>query len=854
MDLDLFRFVWRHARLRQLGLLLLVALSWPVAYAGYGLVRGIVDDALLGGAFRDGAATAPALRLGFDGSPFGWTWHVFGGIPADRQMFLLLLVGALLVTVLVVAGLRYAVLRVKARVGEDLLGLLRGDLIDRLLRLGPDVAAPEQVAAAADVIRDQTGELRPALTDAYVLPALLGGQAAVALLFIVMQYFWLGVAAALALGLQLVVVPRLRSTQEERVRRERKAARRFGTRLATLAAGLPVIQAHGTGRIERRDADTRLTELAQRSGEVARIRIASDSLADLFNRAVPVVLWGLGGLAVVDGRLSVGGLIAAIVAFRDMPQAVRGLVDWDRERPAALALYAEILRRFGQDRLIPAPAPALPPVADEGDLSFRKLTLRNGRGQLLVGGMDLGLKLPSHVALVGPPEGIASTLARVIGRRTRVYGGEVRIGSRDLATIPAEDAGRWLLYAGPDPAVLDSTLRENVLYGLASDERRAAQNDDEPILAALAAAGMDQEVYRLGLNGVVDPAMEGDLSQVIVKARRAVRKALDAAQLAGAVEPLDPLAYTRNASIGENILFGRPVGETFGDTNLIANPFVRSTLEAESLSEPLVDIGLAFAGLLTEIFAGVKANDSLFARLSVIPPEEMPRFADIVARWRRSRPGSEAVVDRERLMGLALAYVEPRHRLGLLTPEIEDRILRARAAFNRLLPASLRPSVAFYDPERLCPAASLRENLLFGHLVADMPHAEDRVGAVLQQVVKDAGFERDVYRIGLEQIVGPETGLLGDRQRTAVAIARCLVKRPSILILDHALDALPEQDRGDIWARIRAAQEGRTVIAVVQSVEEAHGFPVIATVEGGRIEAVGPAEAAASPRSSVVEA
>jgi putative ABC transport system ATP-binding protein len=834
MDLDLVRFVWRHARWQQVGAIALLVLSWPLAYAGYALIRAIVDNALLGQAFQGVTATAPALRIWIDLAPFGDEWRLFDGIAADRRDYLLWLVAGLFAVTAAVVAIRYAVLTIKARLGEDLLGLLRGELLDRLLRLGPDLAETPQASAAAEAIRNQTGELRQALSDAYVLPALLGGRAGIALLFIVLQDFWLGVVAAIGVGLQLVVFPRLRRREEDRQRLERKSARRFGNRVASLAGTLPVIQAHGTGPAERADAQSRLVDLAHRSAAVMRSRVDLASLGDLFNRAVPVLFWGIGGLAVLDGQLSLGALVASLAAFRDMPQAVRDLVDWDRTRPVALALYAEILRRFAQDRLLPAPDPVLPAPASPAELQFRRLTLRNGRGQLMIGGMDLGMKLPAQVAFVGPRDGVASALARVLGRRTRVYGGEVRIGDRDLASLSAEDAGRWLLYVGSDPALLDATLRDNVLYGMTDVTRDDAL--DARVLSALVAAGMEQEVYRLGLGGVVDPSVERDLAEAVVKARRAVRQALDAAQLSAAVEPLDPLSYTRQANIGENILFGRPVGETFGTANLIANPFVRSTLEAEGLSDSLVEIGLAFAGLLTEIFAGLRAGDPLFARLSVIAPEDMPRYADIVARWRRARPGSEAVVDRERLMGLALAYVEPRHRLGLLTPEFEERVLRARAAFNRLLPASLRPAVAFYDPERVCPAASLKENLLFGHLVSDMPHAEDRVGAVLRQVVSEAGFEKDVYRLGLDQVVGPDTGRLGERQRAAVAIARCLVKRPSILIMDHALDAVPEADRVEIMTRIRDEQHGRTVIAVVQTMDEVAGFPAVATIEGGRIE------------------
>jgi putative ABC transport system ATP-binding protein len=833
MDLDLSRFVWRNSRARQLFLMLCAVLSWPLAYASYGLVKLIVDDSLLRGAFPPGVTTAAALKLAVVlPPPLDRDWTLFDGIAQGPLGYLLVLVGALLVLVLGVALLRFILLAGKAATGERLLTRLRLSLADRLLRLAPDLAAGPQAAEAALAIKTETEALAPALRDAFALPLLLGGQAAVALLFIVLHSAWLGLLAAAAVAAQLIVVPRLREREARLERRAQKTARRLGARLLRLAQRLPLVQAHGTGARERTEWASQVTDVSADARRLARCQAGRDGLADLLQRVVPVLFLGVGGVAVLNASLSLGGLIAALMAFRDLPRAVRSLVEWDAGRPAATARYADLLRRFGQDRLLPAPPARLPDPPGEDQLVFSRAALRDGRGQTVLDGIDLVVPLPSHVALLGPRDGVASALARVLGRRSRLSGGQVRFGARDLADLSPEDTGRWLVYAGSESGLIEATLRDNVLYGVATPV-----GDDE-VIAALDAAGLDEDVYRFGLAGRIDPATDTALAERVVAARRHVRRALDAAGLSGAIEPLDPLRYLQNASIGENILFGRPVGDTFGIANLIGNPFVRATLEAEGLTEPLVEIGYRFAGLLVEIFVGIRPGDPLFARLSAISPDEMPRYRDLVARWRRARPGAEAVVDRERLLQLAIAYVEPRHRLDLMTPELQDKLLRARATFNRLLPASLRPAVAFYDTDRVCPAASLQDNLLFGHLVADVPQAEERVGAVLRQTIARAGWARDIYRIGLDQEVGPETGLLNARQSAAVAIARCLVKKPAILVLDHALAAWPERDRRAVMDRIRQHQAGRSLIAVVETPEEATGFANLSTIEGGRLEAL----------------
>ncbi len=75
---------------------------------------------------------------------------------------------------------------------------------------------------------------------------------------------------------------------------------------------------------------------------------------------------------------------------------------------------------------------------------------------------------------------------------------------------------------------------------------------------------------------------------------------------------------------------------------------------------------------------------------------------------------------------------------------------------------------------------------------------------------------------------------LGERQR--VALARVLLRRPDVIVLDDVLGALDSTCRADILAILRdEAAAGVTVVAALGDPGHAEGFDRIITLENGRI-------------------
>ena len=115
----------------------------------------------------------------------------------------------------------------------------------------------------------------------------------------------------------------------------------------------------------------------------------------------------------------------------------------------------------------------------------------------------------------------------------------------------------------------------------------------------------------------------------------------------------------------------------------------------------------------------------------------------------------------------------------------------------------------FYDPDRYCSAAPVRDNLLFGRIAFGIANARETVSAIIKTMLDESELLDTVYRIGLDYKVGSHGRLLFPRQRAAVDLARCLIKDPKILVLDDALRTFPAMEAQTI--RPASSSSSKTV-------------------------------------------
>ncbi len=186
-------------------------------------------------------------------------------------------------------------------------------------------------------------------------------------------------------------------------------------------------------------------------------------------------------------------------------------------------------------------------------------------------------------------------------------------------------------------------------------------------------------------------------------------------------------------------------------------------------------------------------------------------------------------------MSLPFKMVPARHRLGLIDENIQARILKARHAFAEGLPRELEKSVAFFYQGQYNAAASVQDNILFGRLVYGRHQGWPQVGVLIREVVESLGLYDAVLDIGFETKVGIGGSRLSVAQRQRLAIARCLIKRPDVFIVDSAATALDPASQAGLMDNILKESKDRGLIWVLNRPEQAERFDTILVMEGGKI-------------------
>jgi ABC-type multidrug transport system fused ATPase/permease subunit len=836
MERNPVRFVSKTSPALHAGAIAVLLLAVPLLWLAIDLVRVAVDDAIAGRAFA-GQPTAPFLRIALAlperirEEPLVF----FAGLPLDRESFVVATVAALVLIALVlsIGALVFGALTSAA--GARAVERLRRQLLDGVVGARP--AARDEVRQAASLAGDGVAGHNDFLGRAVLAPAVAGVTIVVGLLYAFSVDWPLMVALALALAAMAVVWPRrleaLRRLDDSRAA-EGTALKRL---LTDLGRRLPAVRAHGTAGFER----ARLgDDLAQRSRSVRALERDAGGAAALTSLAAalaPVAILACGAWFALQRETTAGEIAAVLAAAALAMLALDRLMLWRRGRDEARRTFEEIARTLGalQSRGRAGQGGALPA---SGVLAAEGLSAYDPATGARITGVDLSVVMPAHVAVTGALGAGGHVLAALIGGQIDPSVGRLTYGGVDLPAVDPAERARRIGYEGGDTILMSGSLRQNLLYGCSDP---GAPDIDQRLSEAVTATGIDRFVHARGLAGTIDPKREPRLAAAIVDGRRAVRAAIASEGLDAFVDPFDPERYNAHATIAENILFGVPLGDTFRDGNLPSHPFVRAILESEDLTKPLTAMGLAIATNMIEIFADIPDGHPLFDRFSFFTTPERAYFQDLLVRQGERRRDAESTRDRERLIGLALRYSESRHRLGLLGPDVEARLVTARKAFAKLLPVSLQPAIEFYHPDRLCAAASLQDNLLFGRVAHDRAGAESRIRSLIRRVLTERGLDQDVFRVGLDTRVDTRGDDLNPGEIAAIDLARCLVRRPDIVVVERALESLPPGSAADLVKRLRRTLIGRGLITVTPDLApdaDQPPFDVVVRFENGAIASV----------------
>lgn len=851
----IFKYTWRE----QLYLLLLTALIFPFLYYSLELPKIIVNKAI-------------GSDLGFPKSYFT--------IELDRLDYLFALCGLFLLLVAIRFALRYYVNVYKGQLGERMLRRIRYQLFSRVLRF----PLPHfRKASQGEIIAMITAEVEPLggfVGEALATPAFEGGTMLTILAFMFVQDWKLGVAAIALFPIQAYVIPKLQkqvnALAKERVRTVRKLSERIGE----VVSGIESVHANDTAELERADIARWLGTIYGIRFKIYRKKFFIKFLNNVLGHVTPFFFYAIGGYLVIMGDLTFGALVAVLAAYKDLSSPWKELLKWYQVKEDSRIKYDQLIQQFDPPGILDkamqqpgdAPAPRLTGVVQMANVSFEEED-----GIRIVDGVSVTFDIDERVALVGREGSGNGALARLMARLLTPTSGTITIGGMDLATCPESVTGQRIGYVGQLGTLFQGTIADNLYYSLRhrplretaydGDEleleeklrREALESGNTPsdpraewidyaamgltgpedllerVSAILGTVGLAQDVFGFGLQGTLDPVAQPDLAERLLEARATLHERLNMKGSRGLVEPFDAARFIENLSVGENILFGTPIGPEFNFEHIAQNAYMLSVLERVGLLQGFVETGLQVAKIMLELFQDVEPGDELFQRYSFISVDALPDYQAAVRRADAEGIDRISAADRTLFLSLPFMLVPARHRLGLITSDVEVRLLEARKAFAAGLPDSLRGSVDFFDRGRYNAPASVQDNILFGRLVYGRPQAQRMVGALIDEVLDELGLRRSLIGLGLAYGVGIGGTRLSAAQRQKLAISRALLKAPDLLILDQATVALDPASQTAIMKNILDSLGEAGLVWVMNDADQAGGFDRVIMMDHGRV-------------------
>ena len=171
--------------------------------------------------------------------------------------------------------------------------------------------------------------------------------------------------------------------------------------------------------------------------------------------------------------------------------------------------------------------------------------------------------------------------------------------------------------------------------------------------------------------------------------------------------------------------------------------------------------------------------------------------------------------------------------LGLLSPDkgfvsIDGEPLNA----SRL--AAWRRSVAYIPQDNVLFNETVRANVLWG--------SHDSTDADLRDALAQTGMEETIAAmpLGIETVIGERGNQLSGGQRQRLSLARALLRRPTLLILDEATNALDEDSESTVWTLIRRLRSTTTILIIAHRESTLRKADFVAVLENGAISQFGP--------------
>jgi ATP-binding cassette subfamily B protein len=171
--------------------------------------------------------------------------------------------------------------------------------------------------------------------------------------------------------------------------------------------------------------------------------------------------------------------------------------------------------------------------------------------------------------------------------------------------------------------------------------------------------------------------------------------------------------------------------------------------------------------------------------------------------------------------------------LRVIEPDFDTIFLNGSFDIRKIKISCLRKGIVFVPQEAFIFSGSIRDNIAF--MNKDITDGEIVEAARIAQIYEDVMGFKD----GFDTLIGERGLTISGGQRQRLALARALVMKPRILVLDDVLSSLDLKTESEVLRNLRRTMRGRTLIVVSSRVPSISGFDRIAVLDEGKVVELG---------------
>ena len=148
---------------------------------------------------------------------------------------------------------------------------------------------------------------------------------------------------------------------------------------------------------------------------------------------------------------------------------------------------------------------------------------------------------------------------------------------------------------------------------------------------------------------------------------------------------------------------------------------------------------------------------------------------------------------------------------------------------NKISRKSLQETVVYVPQEITVFSGTVSDNITFinPNITREQVEWAAKTAAIYEQIME--------FREGFDTVVGERGLSLSGGQRQRLSIARALVLKPEVLILDDVLSSLDPQTESTVIANVIEAMRGKTVVIISNKISSVNGLSQIAVMKDGQI-------------------